>query len=160
MTRRIPGIVERHARGCPAHDDRAARCRCEPAFEAWVWSPRDQRKIRQMFAGRGALAAAKGWRRDAASAVAGGKMRAPTPATVADEARGWIERAERGEVRARGGRPYKPTVLRTYRRDLERYIVPDSARSASRNYAAARYRCSLSTSSPAAASPAPGSAAS
>jgi integrase len=51
-------------------------------------------------------------------------MRAPTSATIADEARAWSERAERGEVRARGGRPYKPIVLRTYRSDLDRYIVP------------------------------------
>jgi integrase len=51
-------------------------------------------------------------------------MRAPSPSTIADEARNWIERAERGEVRARGGRPYKPSVIRQYRADLERYIVP------------------------------------
>lgn len=92
-----------------------------PTFEAWTWSPRDDRKIRRSFPTQ---SAAKSWRRDAASDVARGKLRAPTSATLNDESRGWIERAERGEVRARGGRPYKPSVLRRYRADLERYILP------------------------------------
>lgn len=117
-----PGIVERHSRSCGRAI--AGRCDCEPRLEAWVWSPKDGRKIRRTFAGRGALAAAKGWRRDASAAVAGGKMRAPTTTTVRSEAEAWISRAEAGELRARGGRPYKPAVLRLYRADLERYVVP------------------------------------
>jgi integrase len=114
-----PGIVERHARACVSRDGR--RCNCTPTFEAWVWSAKDQRKLRRSFP---TPAAARGWRRDALSSVANGKMRAPTAATIADEAETWIGRAERGEVLARGGRPFKPSVLRTYRSDLERYIVP------------------------------------
>jgi integrase len=51
-------------------------------------------------------------------------MRAPTSSTVTEEARNWIERAERGDARARGGRPYKPSVVRGYRSDLERYVIP------------------------------------
>jgi integrase len=117
-----PGIVERHSRSCASPD--SGRCDCAPSIEAWVWSPRDGRKIRRTFTGRGALAAAKGWRRDAASDVGRGKMRAPTSTTIADEAAAWMERAERGEVRGRGGRAYKPSVLRTYRADLTRYVVP------------------------------------
>jgi integrase len=116
------GIVERHARGCRSHG--GSRCDCSSTFEAWVWSPRDQRKIRRTFTGRGALAAAKGWRRDTLAGVANGKMRAPTSTTVMDEARGWIERAERGDARARGGRPYKPSVVRGYGSDLVRYVIP------------------------------------
>jgi integrase len=87
-----------------------------------VWSSRDGRKIRQVFP---TPAAAKGWRRDALAAVAGGKMRAPTATTIADEARAWVERADRGEIRTRGGKPYKPAVLRLYRRDVETCIVPE-----------------------------------
>jgi integrase len=86
-----------------------------------VFSARDGKQIRRSFP---TLAAAKGWRRDALAAVAGGKMRAPTAATVADEVSAWTARADRGEVRTRGGRPYKPAVLRLYRRDLEVYVVP------------------------------------
>jgi integrase len=117
-----PGIVERHSRMCASRA--GGGCSCKPSIEAWVWSPRDGRKIRRTFTGRGALAAAKGWRRDAASDVGRGKMRAPTSATVADEARAWLERLGRGEVTTRGGRSYKPSVARLYRRDLERFVIP------------------------------------
>jgi integrase len=51
-------------------------------------------------------------------------MRATAPTTVAHEARAWIERLDRGEVRTRGGRPYKPSVARLYRRDLEKIVIP------------------------------------
>jgi integrase len=114
-----PGIVERHARSCRSRD--GARCNCTPTYEAWVWSARDGKKIHRRFP---TPAAARGWRRDALSNVANGKMRAPTSRSIADEAHGWIERAERGDMRAKGGRPYKPSVLRTHRRDLERYVIP------------------------------------
>ena len=87
-----------------------------------MFSVRDGRKIRQSFP---TLAAARGWRRDALAAVAGGKMRAPTPATIADEARTWMERADRGEIRTRGGKAYKPAVLRLYRHDVETYVLPE-----------------------------------
>jgi integrase len=115
------GIVERHARPCPRRADREARCSCRPSYEAWVWSPRDRRKVSRKFA---TASAAKSWRRDASSAIANGRMRAPTASTVADEARAWIDRADRGEARKRGGRPYKPSVVRTYKGDLEHYVIP------------------------------------
>jgi hypothetical protein len=116
-----PGIVERHGRSCPHRFDKEARCRCTPSFEAWVWSAKEGRKIRRSFP---TPMLAKSWRRDAASAVANGRMRAPTSTTIEEEAAGWVERAERGEVRARGGRAYKPSVVRRYHADLERYVVP------------------------------------
>lgn len=52
-------------------------------------------------------------------------MRAPTAITVGDEARAWIEKADKGEILTRSGRPYKPAVLRLYRRDLETYVIND-----------------------------------
>lgn len=115
-----PGIRVRHGRSCRSRDD-GRGCSCEPTFEAWVFSARDGKKIRQSFP---TLAAAKGWRRDAASAVSRGKMRAPKPTTVEQEAEAWIARAERGEVRARGGREFKPAVRRLYTADLRRYVIP------------------------------------
>jgi integrase len=121
-TKRATGIVERHARGCPTR--RGGRCvkpACTPRYEAWVWSPRDKKKIQKSFR---TAAAAKGWRRDALSEVGRGKRRAPTATTVAEEAKAWVEKAERGGARARGGRPYKPSVVRTYSSDLTRYIEP------------------------------------
>lgn len=86
-----------------------------------MWSAKDGKRIQRRFP---TPAAAKSWRRDALSSVANGKMRAPTSGTIEQEARAWIGRAERGEVLARGGRPFKPSVLRTYRRDLEVYVIP------------------------------------
>jgi integrase len=122
MSKPSPGIVERHSRACPSRTGGRCGKPCAPRFEAWVWSPRDQRKIAKSFP---TPAAARGWRRDALSTVANGKMRAPTSATIGDEARAWIERADRGEVRTRGGKPYKPAVRRLYRRDLELYVIPE-----------------------------------
>lgn len=119
--RRTLGVVERHAKKCPRRDDERGRCTCVPSFEAWVWSAHDNRKIRRGFP---TAAAARSWRRDALSAVANGKMRATAATSVAEEARAWIARADRGDVRARGGRPYKPAVLRLYIRDLETYVIP------------------------------------
>jgi hypothetical protein len=41
-----PGIVERHSRSCPSrHGGRCVKPECTPRFEAWVWSPKDRKKI-------------------------------------------------------------------------------------------------------------------
>jgi integrase len=119
MAKPSPGIVERHGRACASRAGR--RCDCTATFEAWVWSARDQRKIRRSFP---TPAAAKSWRRDALSGVANGKIRATSATSIRDEALAWIDRLDRGEVRGRGGRPYKPSVARLYRRDVERWIIP------------------------------------
>ena len=68
--------------------------------------------------------AAKGWRADATGAVRRGGMRAPSPQTVAEAVEAWIRQAEAGEIKKRGGRDYKPAVIRGYRADLRRYVVP------------------------------------
>src|SRR6266508_1722176 len=71
------GILKRHSRKCASRQ--GARCNCDPTFEAWVWSKRDQKKIRQSFPTE---AAAKGWRSDATRAVRLKKLRAPTTLTL------------------------------------------------------------------------------
>lgn len=119
IERKHPGITIRHARSCRSRSD--GTCNCKPSYEAWVYSARDHTKIRQTFP---TPAAAKIWRSDAVSAMRRGKMRAPKPTTVEQEAEAWIGRAERGEVRARGGREFKPAVIRLYTSDLRRYVVP------------------------------------
>jgi integrase len=86
-----------------------------------VWSPRDARKIYRSFPTE---SAAKGWRADATSAVRRGGMSAPSPQTVGQAAEAWIAKAEAGEVKKRGGRDYKPAVVRGYRANLRRYVVP------------------------------------
>src|SRR5436309_3214201 len=74
------GLRKRHSRKCASRA--AGRCNCEPSVEAWVWSPRDGKKIYRTFSGKGAVAAAKGWRQDAGKQVRGKELRAPTRQTV------------------------------------------------------------------------------
>src|SRR5215216_6576810 len=107
------GIRKRHGRGCRERNGGA--CNCHPTYEAWVWSPRDGRKVYRSFPTE---SAAKGWRADATGAVRRGGMRAPSPQTVAEAVEAWIRKAEAGEIKKRGGRDYKPAVIRGYRADL------------------------------------------
>jgi integrase len=114
------GIRTRHGRACASRTGRA--CNCHPSYEAWVWSPRDRRKIRRTFE---TLAAAKGWRHDAASGVRKGTVQAPTRQTLEQAAEAWLAGAKTGAVRTRSGGVYKPAVLRNYERDLRAYVLPD-----------------------------------
>lgn len=118
--RAYEGIVKRHARGCGTR--RGAGCSCRPTWQAWVWSARDNRKIRRTFP---TLAAAKAWRSDALGALRRGTMRAPSPVTLRQAAEAWLEGAQAGTIRARGGAPYKPSVLRGYSSALERRLLPE-----------------------------------
>lgn len=52
------------------------------SWEAWVWSPRDKKKLRKTFSGKGAYSAAKNWRADALKPVREGTTRAPTKQTL------------------------------------------------------------------------------
>jgi integrase len=119
MARPTPGIRVRHGRSCASRAGRG--CNCEPAYEAWVWSNRDQRKIYRSFP---TLAAAKGWRADATSAVRKGVLHAPTRQTLREAADLLIEGMRSGTVRLRSGKTYKPSVIRGYRADLDRYVLP------------------------------------
>src|SRR6266508_1646206 len=114
------GIRTRHGRACASRSGRA--CNCRPSFEAWVWDRRAKEKIRQTFP---TLAAAKGWRDDAASGVRKGTVSAPTRLTLEQAAETWLEGAKRGAILTRGGTPYKPAVIRGYEADLRRYVLPD-----------------------------------
>jgi integrase len=111
------GIRARHARTCRSKG--GGRCNCDPSYEAWVWSPRDQRKIRKTFATE---AAARRWRSDAFSAVSRGGMRASTPTTVREAGIAYIAGMRDGTIRNRSGEPYKPSVIRGYERALEQRI--------------------------------------
>jgi integrase len=117
-----PGITVRHTRTCPAFSDRKAACQCKSTYQAHVWSSRDGRRIRKTFA---TISEAKAWRVDALQGLRRGTMRAPTSTTVREEAHAWLEAAERGEMRTRAGRPYKPSVLRSYRVSLEKRIYDE-----------------------------------
>src|SRR5439155_16464708 len=99
---------------------RNGRCSCP--FEAWVWSPRDRRKISRRFP---TISAAKTWRHDAESAKSKGKLRAPTRRTLSDAAEAWLAGAKAGAVLKGSGERYKPAVIRGYEADLRRYVLDD-----------------------------------
>lgn len=113
------GIIRRHSEGCPARS--GSRCRCRAGYEAFVYSPRDGKKVRKTFA---RLGEAKSWRAEAKRSVDHGTLRSPTRRTVAEAARIWLEGAERGEIRNRSGQPYKPATIRGYRQALDDHILP------------------------------------
>jgi len=116
------GIVERHARTCTKDP-----CTCEngPSYMAWVWDRRAEKKLYKTFSGKGAKSAAKLWRGDAIPQVRVGTRRATTPLTLRQAWATWIEQAEKGEVLSRFRRPYKPSALRGYRADMDRYVLDD-----------------------------------
>jgi integrase len=100
---------------------RARRGKGGTTFEAWIWSPRDKRKIRKSFP---TMAAAKGWRVDAAKAVKDRKLRAPTGKTLRSEVAEWLEGARAGEIRNKREQPYKPGVIRQYELAVRLRVLP------------------------------------
>jgi hypothetical protein len=44
-----PGISIRHAQSCLAFADHQAVCGCKPSYQAHVWSPREEKRIRKRF---------------------------------------------------------------------------------------------------------------
>jgi integrase len=114
------GILKRHSRKCASKN--GARCNCDPTYEAWVWSKRDQKKIRQSFPTE---AAAKGWRSDATRAVRLKKLRAPTALTLRQAVDEFLEGARKGEILSKHKRPFKPAVLRNYELSLRLRVLPE-----------------------------------
>src|SRR5437763_2362881 len=114
------GVWARHKPGCPARTQ-DGRCRCEPTYQAAVWSNRERKRIRREFP---PLAAAKLWRQDAQVALRRGTMRAPTTTTVREAAAAWLEGARAGTILNRKREPYKPSALRSYERVLNLRVLP------------------------------------
>lgn len=117
------GIRIRHSRTCKSRSGKS--CNCTPSHEAWAWSKRDEKKLRKTFTGRGALAAAKGWRSDATSAIRKGTLKAPTAITLKEAAEEWLRLAEAGVVRDRSGNSFKPSTIRTYEQRLRLRVLPE-----------------------------------
>jgi integrase len=113
------GIVKRHSKGCPARAGK--RCKCNAGYEAFVYSPRDGKKVRKTFA---RLGEAKSWRADAKRSVDQGTLRTPTRRTLGEVAGRWLTGAEAGDIRNRSGQPCKPATLRGYRQALDTYLLP------------------------------------
>ena len=62
------------------------------------------------------LAEARAWQVDTKQALRKGTLRAPTAITLREEAEALSRGARSGVIRARGGRRFKPSVLRSYER--------------------------------------------
>lgn len=82
-------------------------------------------KIRRTFTGKGAVSAAKGWRRDAGTQVARGEVKFAPRQRLEDAVSEWLGKCERGEVRSRRRVPYSASTLRDYRSDLDRFVLPE-----------------------------------
>jgi integrase len=92
------------------------------SWEAFVWLPREKRKVRKTFP---TLAAAKSWRADAVALANKGGLRAPKPTTVEQAWREWHAGAKARTIRNRSGDPFKPSALRGYAGAMRRHVLPE-----------------------------------
>jgi integrase len=114
------GIRRRHGRNCRSRDGR--NCNCSEGWEASVYSKRDGKKIRRVFARQ---SDAKSWRADAQNALGNGTLRAPKPTTVCEAWEEWQKGAKEGTIRDRSGNPFKPATIRSYERAMRLRILPE-----------------------------------
>jgi integrase len=117
---RTPGIRVRHRRTCATRQ--GGKCNCDPAYEGWVFSKRDGKKIRRTFARE---SEAKLWRADALVQLSKGAMRAPKPTTLREAWEAWLGAARAGTVRNRSGDRYKAATLRSYETAMRLRVLPD-----------------------------------
>lgn len=116
-----PGIRRRHTRTCPAlRTDDLDACRCRPSYQVQA-GPRRSRQTKTFPT----LAAAKSWKRDLERAIERGELAGERAPRLRDAGEGWLEKAERGIVLARGDHPYRPSTLRGYRLAIETFLYPE-----------------------------------
>jgi integrase len=109
------GIRQRHRKDC----NRRGKCDC--TWQAEVFDAEAGQKIRKTFP---SYTAARNWRHDALVALREGRLRAVGAATLDDIASAWLQGAEAGNIRARGGDRYKPATIRAYDRALRLRVLP------------------------------------
>ncbi len=114
------GIRTRHGASCASRNGK--RCNCSPSYEAWVYSKRDDEKIRKTFKN---LAEAKGWRADAEAGVRKATLRPAGSTTLTQAAEEWLKGVRDGTVRNRSGGRYKPSAIRGYERSLRLRVLPE-----------------------------------
>jgi integrase len=115
----LAGIDVRHRTTCASRS--GGSCSCKPAYQASVWSAREQKRLRKTFP---TLAAARAWRAEAQTAIRRGTMRAPVATTVREAGEELVEGMRSGRVRTRSGDRYKPSAIRGYEAALRDRIVP------------------------------------
>lgn len=117
------GIVKRHSKGCPGREGQ--RCSCSAGYEAWVYLPREGKKVRKTFARE---AEAKLWRADALAAAERGGLRPTTRdgRTLTAALCEFVEGMATGAVRPKGRERYKPNTVRSYERAVRVHIKPSA----------------------------------
>ena len=116
------GVRKRHSKGCRSGE--GGRCNCKAGWEAWVYLPKEKKKLRKTFARE---SEAKSWRADAHAAANAGSLRTPSRITLEQAAWLWLEAARDGTVRDRSGHTYKPSTLRLYAEVLRLRVLPEFA---------------------------------
>ena len=116
------GIRVRHHRKCATRSGGKCGTPCKPAYEAWVWSNRDGKKIYRTFVNQ---SEAKSWRGDASGAVRKGTMRSPSRITLLEAWDAWLAGARDDSIRNRSGDAYKPSVIRSYETSMRLRILED-----------------------------------
>jgi integrase len=86
------------------HDPRTGRPRKSPSFKT--------------------VSGAKGWKASAELALRSGALSPGTSLTLSEAAADWLEMAKAGQALTRSGRPYKPSVIRSYEASLRLYALP------------------------------------
>lgn len=113
----------RHQLGCRTQEQQTAKCDCAPSYRGYVYHPDEKRARRGPWVK--ALSEARGWRIDALSALRHGALARSTSITVEEAGQRLIAGMSTGEVRNRSGRPYKPSVVRSYEASLRAYVFPE-----------------------------------
>jgi integrase len=86
-----------------------------------VYSRRDEAKVRKTFSEHWE---AKAWRHEQLELARIDRMRAPSRLSLTEAGSLWVEMAQKGQIRNRSGRHYKPSTLRTIEADLRLHLVP------------------------------------
>jgi integrase len=114
----MTGITKRHSKGCASRNGR--KCDCRAGYEAWVFSPRDNKKVRKTLPSH---AAARAWRAQAQRDVRMGALRAAQDVTLRDASCAWLDGVREGAIRNRSGDPYKPSAWRGYEQALRLHVL-------------------------------------
>lgn len=114
--RHSDGIYYQHSSKCGGKKLDGS-CRCDPSFQATVWNPRSQKRIKKVFP---TVSQAKTWRAElTAASKIGGSLPGTSRLTVAQALDEYVDGMKAGTILNRSHRPYKPSVIRSYARSAE-----------------------------------------
>ena len=91
-------------------------------YRGCAYDPRTMRKVRGPWSYN--LAEARSWRIDALAQLQNGLMSGNRGPTVREAADKFITGMKAGTIRNRSGRPYKPSAIRGYERELHNRVIP------------------------------------